>query len=657
MSLRSFASCALAAAGLILLAPSQAQSAKPPVEAFGTPLDLGVPVLSPDGKHLALIQAYNGRPLAVIMTLDPAGTKPMGLPISDGFIVRVMWVNNTRLMITINVNRRYFGDDVNPWYRTITVDAQGKNMAVMFSGNSARNVNYSTAHVQDLAPDDPDHVYMPMIDNANEAKLRNYSGVAYRNILFRVDVNDGEAERVAVGGPNTKTWITDGNGKPVGRIDQTLNPATDHLLLYTDKGLQEAEKEYAVGTSGIGVSGLTEDGSALVLWEHGSEGTVGLVARSLADGSKTALFFDPGYDIDGALKDPWTGRVLGVSVTADQAKDTYFDPELQGLQQGLELAFPGNSVHAVSWDRSRKKVVIAVDGPHLPRSYYLLDRDTHNASLLMQTYPGLKETDLSSVKPYPYKARDGLDIPAYLTMPRGKPEKNLPLVVMPHGGPMARDAMGFDWMAQFLANRGYAVLQPNFRGSSGYGRKFEAAGYGQWGLKMQDDVTDGVKRLIADGIADPKRICIVGASYGGYAALAGAAFTPDLYACSVSIAGVSDLREFLATRKHDYGRDSNMIESWSLFIGDRSDDTGKLDAASPVKHAGKVQCPVLLIHGAADSTVRVDQSEMVEEALKQAGKKVAFIKIENENHYLLSSKSRVKVLTELETFLKANIGE
>ena len=150
------------------------------------------------------------------------------------------------------------------------------------------------------------------------------------------------------------------------------------------------------------------------------------------------------------------------------------------------------------------------------------------------------------MKPYPYKARDGLDIPAYLTLPPGKAPKNLPVVVMPHGGPDYRDYIGFDWMAQFFANRGYAVLQPNFRGSSGYGHKFTEAGLHQWGLKMQDDISDGVKKLIADGIANPKRVCIVGASYGGYAALAGATFTPDLYACAVSFAGISDLPRAIA---------------------------------------------------------------------------------------------------------------
>lgn len=207
----------------------------------------------------------------------------------------------------------------------------------------------------------------------------------------------------------------------------------------------------------------------------------------------------------------------------------------------MQQAFPGLTVHIVSWDLAKDCVIVSAEGPRQPATYYLLDRTTHQTQTIASAYPTLQTGDLGEMKPYNYVARDGLPIPAYLTLPPGKAPRALPVVVMPHGGPDDRDEMGFDWMAQFLANRGYAVLQPNYRSSSGYGHKFTEAGLHQWGLTMQDDISDGVKKMIADGIADPKRVCIVGASYGGYAALAGAAFTPDLYACAASWAGVSDL--------------------------------------------------------------------------------------------------------------------
>ena len=260
------------------------------------------------------------------------------------------------------------------------------------------------------------------------------------------------------------------------------------------------------------------------------------------------------------------------------------------------------------------------------------------------------------MKPYPYKARDGLDIPAYLTLPPNRAPKNLPTIIYPHGGPATRDQLTFDWIAAFLASRGYAVLQPNFRGSSGYGEKFEIDGYGQWGLKMQDDVTDGVKKLIADGISDPKRICIMGASYGGYAALEGAASTPDLYACAVSFAGVSDLRKFLETRANDFGWSSWMISTWYRYIGDRSDDKAKLDEASPALHADRVKCPILLMHGAKDITVRIDQSEAMRDALLSKGKSVRFVPFDTDNHYMELADTRIRFLREVEAFLAKNIG-
>ena len=285
-------------------------------------------------------------------------------------------------------------------------------------------------------------------------------------------------------------------------------------------------------------------------------------------------------------------------------------------------------------DMSKDKVIVAVQGPRQPPVYYFLDRVKHEATEILSAYPELTATDLGEMKPYPYVARDGQRIPAYLTLPPGKPAKNLPTVIMPHGGPDARDVMGFDWWAQFLANRGYAVLQPNYRGSKGYGRKFTEAGLHQWGLGMQNDITDGVKKLIADGITDPKRICIVGASYGGYAALAGAAFTPDLYACAMSFAGVSDLNEFLFAQRSDTGEYSQSVSFWTSRIGSDWDDSKKLQDTSPALHAEQVKCPVLLMHGEGDTTVRIKQSELMYDALKAAHKDVEFIRFSGEDHYL-----------------------
>jgi dipeptidyl aminopeptidase/acylaminoacyl peptidase len=623
--------------GSFAAASAQTAPAQPSVQAFAVPKNLTEPVLSPDGKHLATVEVHGDKSIAVIHTLDPAGTPAIGIPVDTGFIVGVYWIKNDRLMVTVNVNRRYMGDDVKPWFRSFLVDPTGNNRH-----------QFGVSSIDDLALDDPDHVYATNGDRHQDE---------WRSTMFRVSLKDDTTEQIAVGGHQTKKWIMDGHGKVIARLDWSTNPPAEQLLVYNNGDWKEVQSSSTVD-NGLGFVGLSRDGKSFVQRTRSTTDPdlARLVTRDIASGKETPLFSDPKYDVGAALIDPWDWRVLGAAVVADQQTDHYFDEDMQALQRGLVAAFPGKAVHAVSWDMAKKKVVLLVESPKFPPTYFLLDRVTHTASPIAATYDALEENQLGEMKPYPYKARDGLDIPAYITLPPGKAAKNLPVVVMPHGGPRIRDQIGFDWMAQFLANRGYAVLQPNFRGSSGYGKKFIKAGYGEWGGKMQDDVTDGVKKLIADGIADPKRICIVGWSYGGYAALAGAAFTPDLYACAVGGAGVYDLNKLRKTLVKDTGRESTAVASWPLFMGDPDNDGDILRAKSPVFHADQIKIPVLLVHGKDDYTVRIDQTQAMDAALRKAGKKVTTIIIPDESHYLQKMETRSLWLTELEKFLKENIG-
>jgi dipeptidyl aminopeptidase/acylaminoacyl peptidase len=258
---------------------------------------------------------------------------------------------------------------------------------------------------------------------------------------------------------------------------------------------------------------------------------------------------------------------------------------------------------------------------------------------------------------YSYAARDGVEIPAYLTRPLGV-EGPAPLVLLPHGGPAARDYGGYDWLAHGLASRGYVVLQPNFRGSGGYGQVWEEAGHGEWGTGvMQHDLTDGVAALISAGIADPQRVCIVGASYGGYAALAGAAFTPELYRCAAAIAGVADLRDMLAFERERAGDRSATVSYWRQAMGVDDDESSPqdLDAASPAQHADRVRAPVLLIHGRDDTVVPIVQSRKMERALQGAGKPVQFVELEGEDHWLSGAPTRLGTLQALDAFLAEHL--
>jgi len=621
--------------------------AQPPVEAFGRLPAFSDPAISPDGKHIAALQAFQGRPVVVIYEVGAPQARPAIVASNDSLIDGIEWVKNDRLAIYIKKGMEVGGDDrVRTWRRTETVSLTGGDPVLLNENQHSLNFNVNGGAIIDRDLDDPDLAFVPLdVENLDNEFAFN---------VMAVNVRTGQSHRFMAGNTHTNEWFMDGHGHVVARIDQTDDPLTDHLKFYDGKDWHDAGDFDATGDKGAGLVGLTEDGqsAAYIGWDEKKHKA--LSAEPLAGkGDASILFANTSYDLDEALSDEWTGRIVGASYADDQMRYVYFDDKLEALQRGLEAAFPGLSVHAVSTDLSRQHVIAAIEGPRQPLAYFYLDRTTHQAEQIAETYPDLVPTDLGEMKPYPYKARDGLDIHAYLTLPPGSTGKNVPLVVMPHGGPEDRDMLTFDWQVQFFANRGYAVFQPNFRGSSGYGHKFIEAGIGEWGLKMQDDVTDGVKKLIAEGVVDPKRICIVGGSYGGYAALAGAVFTPDLYACAVSFAGVSDLPRMMSAEKSDHGSYSDTVSYWMSRLGDDSDH---LRATSPARHADQVKCPILLMHGENDTTVRIRQSEVMYDALKDAGKDVQFIKFSGEDHYFTLADTRVRFLTEVEKFLAAHIG-
>jgi dipeptidyl aminopeptidase/acylaminoacyl peptidase len=290
---------------------------------------------------------------------------------------------------------------------------------------------------------------------------------------------------------------------------------------------------------------------------------------------------------------------------------------------------------------------------HNAGNYVYIDFTTGAGSLIATNYAGLAKEWISEKQPIDYKAADGLDIHAYLTLPpdaalNGRPAKNLPLVVLPHGGPWARDVLGFDWQPQVLASRGYAVLQPNFRGSRGNGRALEEAGNGEFGRKMQTDLSDGVRHLVQQGLIDPKRVAILGASYGGYAALAGATLDPGVYSCAVSIAGLCDPDAFISYLLESTNNiDTPAIVRWRQILGDKSG----WDDITPVKQAARASCPILLIHGTDDTVVPISQSRKMESALKQAGKPVEFVTYTGQDHWETVGSARIEMMKAALAFL------
>jgi dienelactone hydrolase len=359
----------------------------------------------------------------------------------------------------------------------------------------------------------------------------------------------------------------------------------------------------------------------------------------------------PTNDVSRLIFDEQTHALIGSEIIEDQPRFEWADPLLKDIQGGIDHGLPDRQNRIMSWSDDKQRFLIHSGTSNDRGRYYIFQLSNSKLSLLLEITGKLDPRMMAPMKPVRYQARDGLTIPAYLTLPVGRAPKNLPLVIMPHGGPFGvRDVLEFDLEVQFLANRGYAVLQPNYRGSDSYGADFLKAGTGEWGRKMQDDLDDGMDWLVKQGIVDPQRACLVGGSYGGYAAAWGATRNPERYRCAACFAGVFDLRKQL-----NYSADflsSRIDRQYRATV--RGTNDFDLDTVSPTKQAAQLKVPILLIHGDFDNTVPIDQSRNYDAALKKAGKAHEFYTIKDEGHGFMLKDSFAFYLTKLDAFLTAH---
>ncbi|HQT52011.1 MAG TPA: S9 family peptidase [Phenylobacterium sp.] len=451
-----------------------------------------------------------------------------------------------------------------------------------------------------------------------------FSGVESYQSLFRVDVLGGPT-RLLDSGPSvgdiSTQWILDGSGANIARTEYDSKDGDWRLLVRAGvKWYPVLQEKAPLDPPWVAGLGAAPDTLLLGRLEDGME-----VYRPLS--LTTGKLGDPldlKNGVRGFIFDSVTRRAIGVVENDVDSTMTFFAPSDQGAKTGA--------------------------------AYMFVDLTAGRASMVDDMQAGLGPDELATPKMITYKAGDGLEIPAVLTLPKGRDAKNLPLVVMPHGGPESYDGLGFDWWSQALAARGYAVLQPNFRGSSGYGQAFTAKGYGEWGRKMQTDLSDGVKHLTAAGMVDPKRVCIVGASYGGYAALAGVALEPEVYRCAVSLAGLSDLHKMLVWQRSRMGGERNSTTRyWRRFMGVEGREESGLAAYSALSQVSSIKAPVLLIHGKDDLVVPYEQSQFMADALTAAGKPVELVTLSAEDHWLSREATRIQMLQATVTFLeKAN---
>ena len=457
--------------------------------------------------------------------------------------------------------------------------------------------------------------------------------------LTKVNLETGDMTTIAPGGGDGRRWVLDSTGAVIARSE------------YDDKSRQwtvfrgKENKSYISGQSDYGfeVRGQGRTAGTILVEEGGANGRLteltleGSAQEELLPGS-TSLFHAPD-----------TGLLIGALLP--NGTWVIYDETLKKRMASVERAFKGATVTLVSVSADLSTVVVYIEDQDLAGTWQIVDFKTGKSSPFADKYPDIKSEMIGPTKVYNYKASDGLELDGILTLPQGRSEKGLPLVVLPHGGPEAEDKMGFDWWAQAFASRGYAVFQPNFRGSGGRGLAFRNAGFGEWGRKMQTDVSDGVSALAADGIVDPQRACIVGGSYGGYAALAGVTVQQGVYRCAASYSGVSDPEGMMHRNAVRSGNDQEGRRYWASYLG-TTEHQQVPDDISPLKLAARADAPVLLIHGQDDTVVSISQSLDMESALRRAGKPVEFLRLNGEDHYLSKSETRLQMLEAMVSFVE-----
>jgi dipeptidyl aminopeptidase/acylaminoacyl peptidase len=632
----------------------------PPPEAFGTiPVESDV-VLSPDGHWLAWLDHKEAKPRVIMF--DAIGRKPQRiLAVPERTKLRyLVWSDNETLLIVLSETKEaVIGAEVShEYYRTIAHDVSG-GVGRMLPSNQLSSGAAESRMVPITSKSSPPlaNLVATRTTKPNTAIMETYGKchAVTANCLLEVNTRTGQATVIKVGNEFTTAWVVDREGNPVAREDWDYQHHAYRLFALAGDTLKEIL--HKDDSERPNLVGLLADGSAVVLLATNGRNHQAAWALPL-DGSPLKLLAEePNADITNVYTDSNSGAIIGVYASGLASSAHWLEPALQRRYAVLERSFPGRQVGVYGWTADGTKTLARVQTPSIAPVYYLIDFTTHRADIVAEEYPALTGAVLGDVKEITYKARDGTAIPAFLTLPADKPTTPIPLVVLPHGGPQARDYFTFDWLVQFLSSRGYAVLQPEFRGSTGFGDAFREAGYRQWGGLMQDDVTDGVRAMIDQGVADPHRICIVGASYGGYAALAGAAFTPDLYACAASISGVSNLPALMREQVPWWGgwggSQSTALSDWRLRIGEPNDPN--LAGKSPINSVNAIKIPILIIYGTGDGIVPNEQSEQMAHALKAAGKSVAVATLPGEDHWLSRTNTRVQVLKELDTFLREHL--
>ncbi|WHU02228.1 MULTISPECIES: alpha/beta hydrolase family protein [unclassified Sphingomonas] len=647
----------LAASAMPAIAYAQSEDARK----FGAREFIQQISLSPDGTQVAMLQPVSGRGDALMVANLETGESKMVLNSSGDpdQITSCRWASTTRLVCNIYMIGKL--DKKLAFTRMVSLNADGSDLKLLSQRDSATalDIIQSGGDIIDWGPDGSNGSVLMTREFVPEYSTGSHVANAREGLAVEL-VDATTLKRKLVESPRggANEYISDGHGNV--RIIGFAQARNEGMLTgnYSYQYRTAGDRDWKklgdlVSDGGGGYSGFNPyavDRDANVVYGFDDKDGRSALYSIALDGSLTRklVFAHPQVDVDGLVRIGRQRRVVGVSYATDKRTTEFFDPELQKLRNALGRALPGKPlVTFIDASADEKKLLLFAGGDTDPGTYYLYDKTSKQLGEVMPLRPPLAETKLASVKPVTFPAADGTQIPGYLTLPVGSDGKNLPAIVMPHGGPGSRDEWGFDWLAQFYAARGFAVLQPNFRGSTGYGDGwFQKNGFQSWRTAI-GDVNDGGRWLEKQGIAAPGKLAIVGWSYGGYAALQSPALDPDLFKAIVAIAPVTDLETL---RNEAQGFTSYNIVS--KFIGSGP----HVKEGSPAQNVQKIKAPVLMFHGDQDLNVGIGESRMMASRLRGAGKPVELVEFKGLDHQLDDDKARTQMLDKSDAFLRAALG-
>lgn len=629
---------------LALMSFSALAAEKLPVEAFAQLPNVSQVLLSPDGENVAFRVKVNTEEVVgtAIQVYNIASQQVTTLAFAkaDAFVIKwIRWANDERLLVSARFPATRHGDPTTET-RLQSINIKTREPREVLLVSFLRRQEYIPQfqdQIVDMLPSDADHILL-----AGEFER------SYRSEIIKVNLKTGRTSRVLKGKDHITDWVTDRQHQV--RIGVWLDETSYRILLRQPDGpgwdvLWEFE---AFSEEAVWPMSFDKDPDYLYVRAY-HEGRLAVFKVRLSDSKleKELVFADPVYDAGGSLiYSKISGDVIGIRYSANGGF-TFWDNDYQQLQAAIDAALPDTDNILYSLSNDEQHYVVLATSDTDPGTYYLGDREKNKLALLAPRYPALPVERMSEVQSVSYEARDGLAIEAFLTLPKDQGPMPYPVIIFPHGGPISFDDGGFDFWTQFFASRGYAVLRMNFRGSAEYGYDFMKSGLQAWGLEMQNDVEDGTRWLIQEGVADPERICVVGASYGGYAALMEAVRNPDLYKCAVSFAGVTDVAELVSSLRNYLNFDIAKEQIGS--------DYRSLRQRSPLYIVEDFEIPVLLAHGTKDRSVEVRHSQRMYRELKKSDKAVTYLELEDGDHHLSKEEHRVEFFRAMDKFLQAHM--